>query len=78
MKIDRPDHLVLTIRDVEVTKAFYARVLGMEPVTADGRHALRFGAQKINVHPADAPISPPARKPWLTCGASGFLSRKAR
>ena len=74
MKIDRLDHLVLTVRDVEVTKAFYARVLGMEPVTADGRHALHFGTQKINVHPADAPISPHARKPTPGSGDLCFIS----
>jgi catechol 2,3-dioxygenase-like lactoylglutathione lyase family enzyme/ketosteroid isomerase-like protein len=50
--VDRLDHLVLTVRDVDATCAFYRRVLGMEPVTfGEGRVALRFGRQKINVHP---------------------------
>lgn len=44
------DHLVLTVRDPERAKAFYARVLDLEPVTfGAGRHALRFGDQKINL-----------------------------
>ena len=48
--IDRIDHIVLTVRDVEAAVAFYARVLGMEPVTfAGGRRALAFGRQKINL-----------------------------
>ena len=48
--IERIDHIVLTIRDVERSVAFYARVLGMEPITfAGGRRALRFGNQKINL-----------------------------
>ncbi len=48
--IDRIDHIVLTVRDVEASVAFYARVLGMEPVTfAGGRRALAFGRQKINL-----------------------------
>lgn len=64
MKIDRLDHLVLTVRDVEATCAFYSRVLGMKPVTfAEGRRALSFGRQKLNLHPADAPISPHAAQP---------------
>jgi catechol 2,3-dioxygenase-like lactoylglutathione lyase family enzyme len=54
MKIARLDHLVLTVADIERTCAFYTRVLGMEVVTfGAGRTALRFGQQKINLHPAD-------------------------
>ena len=33
MRIDRLDHLVLTVRDVDATCSFYARVLGMQVVT---------------------------------------------
>ena len=33
MRIDRIDHLVLTVADVDQTVVFYVRVLGMEPVT---------------------------------------------
>lgn len=63
------DHLVLTVTDIAATVAFYTDVLGMQaemftpPSTpADGgpRHALRFGAQKINLHPASAPFAPHA------------------
>ena len=44
------DHIVLTVRDIERSVAFYVRVLGMEAVTfAGGRRALRFGDQKINL-----------------------------
>jgi catechol 2,3-dioxygenase-like lactoylglutathione lyase family enzyme len=54
MKIARLDHLVLTVADIERTCAFYTRVLGMEVVAfGEGRTALRFGQQKINLHPAD-------------------------
>ena len=48
--IDRIDHIVLTVRDIEASVAFYTRVLGMEAVTfAGGRRALSFGQQKINL-----------------------------
>jgi catechol 2,3-dioxygenase-like lactoylglutathione lyase family enzyme len=62
--IDRIDHLVLTVADVERTLAFYSRVLGMEPVTfAGGRRALAFGRQKLNLHQAGREYEPKALKP---------------
>lgn len=62
--IDRIDHLVLTVADVEATCAFYQDVLGMTPVTfGAGRRALRFGGQKINLHPAGRELEPRARTP---------------
>ena len=64
MRIDRIDHLVLTVRDVEATCAFYQRVLGMAPVTfSNGRRALAFGRQKINLHPAGREYVPHAQRP---------------
>ena len=58
------DHLVLTVRDVAASVDFYRRVLGMRPETfGQGRTALHFGRQKINLHPADAPYAPHARHP---------------
>ena len=54
MQIARLDHLVLTVADIGKTCEFYTRVLGMEVVRfGEGRTALRFGQQKINLHPAD-------------------------
>lgn len=62
--IERIDHLVLTVADVEATCAFYERVLGMTPVTfGEGRRALRFGRQKINLHQAGRELEPKARVP---------------
>ncbi len=64
MKIDRLDHLVLTVRNVETTTAFYVKVLHMEAVTfAGGRRALQFGQQKINLHAVEAPFTPHALLP---------------
>lgn len=54
--IDRIDHVVLNCRDAEVTADWYVRVLGMRRATfGDGRLALTFGDQKINVRPTGAP-----------------------
>ena len=62
--LDRIDHFVLTVRDIEVTCAFYQRVLGMEVVRwGAGRVALKFGRQKINLHPVDNPITLKADRP---------------
>lgn len=62
--IDRIDHVVLTCFDVERTLDFYAKVLGMEPITfAGGRRGLAFGRQKFNLHQAGREFEPKALKP---------------
>jgi len=50
MKIDSIDHVVLTVKDIEKTCEFYSKVMGMEIVAfGEGRKALTFGTQKINL-----------------------------
>jgi catechol 2,3-dioxygenase-like lactoylglutathione lyase family enzyme len=62
--IDRLDHLVLTVSDLNATCDFYSRVLGMEVVTfGGGRKALQFGSQKLNLHEAGKEFEPKAVKP---------------
>src|SRR3954467_15814736 len=62
--IDRIDHLVLTVFDLDRTLDFYQRVLGMEPITfAGGRRGLAFGRQKRNTHQAGREFEPKALKP---------------
>ncbi len=64
MKIDRIDHLVLTVHDIEKTCEFYSQVLGMEVVTfGNGRKALLFGEQKINLHEVGKEFEPKAMNP---------------
>jgi catechol 2,3-dioxygenase-like lactoylglutathione lyase family enzyme len=64
MWIEALDHLVLTVADVEASAIFYGRVLGMQRVVfGAGRVALQFGRQKINLHPAEAPLQPHALRP---------------
>lgn len=51
MNIDRLDHLVLNVRDIDATLAFYQTVLGMDKVVfGEDRAGLVFGRQKINLH----------------------------
>jgi catechol 2,3-dioxygenase-like lactoylglutathione lyase family enzyme len=70
------DHLVLTVADPAATSDFYQRVLGMAPVVfGEGRLALHFGDQKINLHPAAAPLPPHALRP--TAGSADLCLRVA-
>ena len=71
MRIDRLDHFVLTVKDIEETCHFYSDICGMEVVTfSRGRKALSFGRQKINLHQAGAEFHPNAARP--TCGSADF------
>lgn len=64
MNIDRIDHLVLTVGDIQETCKFYTKVLGMEAVTfGNGRIALKFGNQKLNLHQLGQEFEPKALKP---------------
>lgn len=64
MQIDRIDHVVLTVKNVDATCEFYMRVLGMRVVTfAGGRKALAFGRQKLNLHEAGREFEPKAHRP---------------
>jgi len=71
MLIDRLDHLVLTVADIEATVDFYTRVLGMRAETFDGgRRSLVFGRQKINLHQVGREFTPRARR--ATAGSGDF------
>jgi catechol 2,3-dioxygenase-like lactoylglutathione lyase family enzyme len=64
MQIDRIDHVVLTVFDLARTCDFYSRVLGMKVVTfGEGRTALAFGRQKLNLHLSGKEFEPKALKP---------------
>jgi len=57
------DHLVLTVTDLDATLDFYTRILGMTHAPFKGRHAVRFGSQKINLHVQGHEFSPRAEHP---------------
>ena len=64
MIIQSIDHIVVTTRDLEKCLAFYSGALGMTLERfGEGRIALRFGEQKINVHPPGFEASIKARRP---------------
>lgn len=64
MKIERLDHLVLTVADIERSCQFYQQVLGFDIITFRGdRKALRFGQQKINLHRQGHEFEPKAHRP---------------
>ncbi|HSB79774.1 MAG TPA: VOC family protein [Candidatus Methylomirabilis sp.] len=64
MQLARLDHLVLTVRNLDVSVDFYVRVLGMSLQTFDkDRKALRFGSQKINLHESGKEFEPKAHHP---------------
>lgn len=75
MRIDRLDHLVLTVGDLERTCLFYRDVLGMNIVEFEGgRKALLFGRQKINLHQAGREFEPKARRPTPGSGDLCFIA----
>lgn len=76
--IDRLDHLVLTVADIEATCAFYASALGFAVETFDeNRKALRFGRQRINLHARGREFEPKARVPTPGSGDLCFLTASA-
>lgn len=68
---------MLTVRDLDATVEFYRRVLGMEVVTfGQGRTALRFGDQKINLHPLGRGFNLVAARPTPGSADVCLLSRE--
>jgi catechol 2,3-dioxygenase-like lactoylglutathione lyase family enzyme len=61
--IEQLDHVVLTVANLDATIDFYTEVLGMDAITFEGRKALRFGEQKINLHQRGHEFNPKAAHP---------------
>ncbi|KAJ6636467.1 Glyoxalase domain-containing protein 5 [Pseudolycoriella hygida] len=67
-KVESIDHIVLTVANIDRSITFYTNILGMTAkVFGDGRYALHFGTQKINLHQIGHEFMPHAFKP--TCGS---------
>jgi catechol 2,3-dioxygenase-like lactoylglutathione lyase family enzyme len=78
LRVTSLDHLVLTVADITQTVRFYVDVLGMEvqefhPADGSKRTALKFGNQKINLHPAASPFDPKAQTPTAGSADLCFL-----
>ncbi|WP_368166105.1 VOC family protein, partial [Aeromonas sp. R9-1] len=74
MKIASLDHLVLTVTDLDRTLEFYRDVLGMEEVRfGEGRVALAFGSQKINLHRSGQEFEPKAARVMVGSGDLCFI-----
>lgn len=64
MQIDSIDHIVLTVKDIEKSVAFYTSVFGMQMrMFGEERVALFFGKQKINLHKVGEELLPHAQHP---------------
>jgi catechol 2,3-dioxygenase-like lactoylglutathione lyase family enzyme len=64
MIVDRLDHLVLTVKDIDATCEFYATILGLEVMTfGDKRTALACGSMRIHLHEAGQELEPKAHRP---------------
>jgi catechol 2,3-dioxygenase-like lactoylglutathione lyase family enzyme len=62
VRIERLDHVALTVSDVDAACAFYARAFGMEPIELAGeRRALRFGRQTLHLREAAGGSEPRPR-----------------
>lgn len=75
IRIVHLDHLVLTVASIEESCAFYAGILGMGVETfGEGRKALTFGNQKINLHRAGHEFEPKAKRPTPGSADLCFIS----
>lgn len=75
MKITHLDHLVLTVSSIEESCRFYEQVLGMEVIRfGEGRTALKFGNQKINLHETGKEFEPKAAVPTAGSGDLCFIT----
>ena len=67
MKLEKIDHVVITVKNLNKTIDFYTNILGMKlekfSSSLDNdqiRYAVSFGSQKINIHEETKPIKPNA------------------
>ena len=78
ISIERIDHFVITVSDIDKTINFYKRVLGMSVIAfANDRKALRFGNQKINIHQAGKEMKPNAQNAAIGTADICFISERS-
>ena len=75
MLISSIDHIVITVKNIELTCSFYKSVLDLEIVSfEDGRQAIKVGDQKINLHEVGKERSPRAFNPMPGSADLCFIS----
>jgi catechol 2,3-dioxygenase-like lactoylglutathione lyase family enzyme len=75
MNIKSIDHIVITVKDIDVTCDFYSNILNMTIIDlGKGRKALSFGNQKINLHKLGNEIEPKANHPTSGSADICFIS----
>jgi len=77
--IDRIDHIVLTVANIELSTVWYEKTLGFEREFFKGpegqpRHALKFGQLKINLQDGDTETPTKARVPTIGSGDFCLIS----
>ena len=82
MNLEKIDHVVITVKDLDKTIDFYTNILGMKleefSSTLDDnqiRYAVSFGSQKINIHEEKKPFKPNALNPCSGSMDICFISK---
>ena len=82
MKLEKIDHVVITVKDLNKTIDFYTNILGMKLKKFSSslnnnqiRYAANFGSQKINIHEEKKPFKPNALNPSLELMDICFISQ---
>ena len=82
MKVEKIDHVVITVKDLNKTIDFYTNILGMKLEKFSSslddnqfRYAVSFGSQKINIHEEIKPIKPNALNPYSGSMDICFISK---
>ncbi|WP_329808590.1 VOC family protein [Gallibacterium anatis] len=73
LNITHLDHLVLTVKDIDVSVAFYQKLGMKKQLFLGGRVALQFGQQKINLHQLGRNLSQRLNKCRLEVRISALL-----
>ena len=81
MKLEKIDHVVITVKDLNKTIDFYTNALGMKlekfssSLDDQIRYAVSFGSQKINIHEEKKSIKPNASNPCSGSMDICFISK---
>ena len=82
MKLEKIDHVVITVKDLDKSLYFYTNILRMRLEKFSSslnnnqiRYAVSFGSQKINIHEEKKPLKPNALNPYSGSMDICFISK---